>query len=102
LAYLVGEGESLAKLIPGGTIEMPSLGLSSDSNKTSTSDRNKTSTYLNDIKVTNEVIASKIDELITLMSNGGIAVNLDGTRVNEALDTSRFNRGNRGSVSSIG
>lgn len=95
----------IGKLIPGGTIKIPSLGIGgedvsdsgSDSNKTG----NKTSTSLNDIKVSNEVIASKIDELITLMANGGISVNLDGTRVNESLDTSRFNRGNRGIASSI-
>jgi hypothetical protein len=115
----------IGKLLPGGTIEMSLLGLSSDSNetsasdsnkisasdsnktsasdsnKTSASDSNKTSTSLNDIKVSNEVIAQKIDELITLMANGGISVNLDGTRVNESLDTSRFNRGNRGIASSI-
>ena len=88
-------------LIPGGTIKIPSLGIGGEDVSDSGSDSNKTSTSLNDIKVSNEVIASKIDELITLMANGGISVNLDGTRVNESLDTSRFNRGNRGIASSI-
>jgi hypothetical protein len=85
-------------LIPGGTIESS---FSSDTPSSKQDEKKSPTTSLNDIKVSNEVIAQKIDELITLMANGGISVNLDGTRVNESLDTSRFNRGNRGIASSI-
>jgi hypothetical protein len=56
---------------------------------------------LDDIKSSNELIANKIDELISLMSSGGIAVTLDGTKVSQMLATSAYNRGSRGTASSI-
>jgi DNA repair protein RadC len=34
---------------------------------------------------TNEIITAKLDELINLMRNGGIAVNIDGKRANELI-----------------
>jgi len=33
----------------------------------------------------NDEVVGKLDELIELMRNGGIGVNLDGTRLNTAL-----------------
>ena len=85
----------IGKLLPGGTIESPSLDMSTGD--TSDSASNATSA-LNDIKASNEMVVNKIDELITLMASGGIAVNLDGTKVNQALATSAYTRGSRGSA----
>ena len=48
------------------------------------------------ISTGNQQIVAKIDELISALSNGGIAVNLDGVKVNYALQTSDINRGTYG------
>ena len=42
---------------------------------------------------TNDEVVSKLDELITLMKNGGIAVNIDGTKVSTAVAVATKFRG---------
>jgi hypothetical protein len=49
-----------------------------------------------EVKAGMQVLADKFDALIGMMANGGIAVNLDGTRVNHALDTAKSRRGSYG------
>ena len=44
----------------------------------------------------NQQVVGKIDELLTALSNGGIAVNLDGVKVNYALAKSNLERGQLG------
>ena len=42
---------------------------------------------------TNDEVVSKLDELIALMKNGGIAVNIDGTKVSTAVAVATKFRG---------
>jgi hypothetical protein len=55
-----------------------------DINQVTTNEDTKPETT-NDQPVTQEKIVSKLDELISLMSNGGIGVYLDGRKVSEQL-----------------
>ena len=48
------------------------------------------------IEVSNQQLVQKLDQLITLMSNGGIAVNLDGQLVSRGLATSTYKSGGFG------
>jgi len=50
----------------------------------------------NELRTGLQIIADRLDNLTNMMANGGIAVNLDGTRVNHALDTTRSKRGSYG------
>jgi hypothetical protein len=47
---------------------------------------------------TNKIISDKLDELISLMKNGGIAVNLDGSKVSYALGKVSRERGSFGTI----
>ncbi len=97
MAYNWIQSSFIGKLLPGGTIKIPSLGIGGEDVSDSGSSSNATSA-LNDIKASNEMVVNKIDELITLMASGGIVINLDGTKVNQALATSAYTRGSRGSA----
>ena len=44
----------------------------------------------------NQQMVAKIDQLISMMANGGIAVNLDGQRINAALSTTMLKSGGFG------
>ena len=48
------------------------------------------------IQKSNDMVVKKIDELINVMANGGIAVNIDGQRVNSVLSNSLIRRGEYG------
>lgn len=47
---------------------------------------------------TNKIISDKLDELISLMKNGGISVNLDGSKVSYALGKVSRERGSFGTI----
>ena len=49
-----------------------------------------------EIKSGLEIVAQRIDNLTSMMINGGIAVNLDGQRVNAALSTTILKSGGFG------
>lgn len=51
------------------------------------------------IKAGNENLGTLIQQLITLLKNGGIAVNVDGTLVNRAISYAKVNRGTYGGYS---
>ena len=88
----------IGKLLPGGSIDNPVLFGNSSATITNSSSKNQ---QLEDIKVSNELVVRKLDELITLMSTGGIAVNLDGTKLNSALATATNRRGYRGEPTTL-
>ena len=46
----------------------------------------------------NKQVVAKLDELITLMSNGGIAVNIDGTKASMLLAKAQKERGAFGAI----
>jgi hypothetical protein len=48
------------------------------------------------IQTGNQQLAAKIDQLITMMANGGIAVNIDGQLINRALSTTSLKSGGFG------
>jgi hypothetical protein len=51
---------------------------------------------VNTIQSGNQQMVAKIDQLISMMANGGIAVNLDGQRINAALSTTMLKSGGFG------
>jgi hypothetical protein len=51
---------------------------------------------VNTIQSGNQQMVAKIDQLIAMMANGGIAVNLDGQRINAALSTTMLKSGGFG------
>ena len=53
-------------------------------------------TLISVIKTSNQQLVAKIDQLMTMMANGGIAVNLDGQRINAALSTTMLKSGGFG------
>ena len=53
-------------------------------------------TLISVIKTSNQQLVAKIDQLMTMMANGGIAVNLDGQRINAALSTTILKSGGFG------
>ena len=55
----------------------------------------------NELKEGLAVVAQKIELLTSLMSNGGIAVNLDGQRVNAALSKVSYRSGGFGQSTSL-
>jgi hypothetical protein len=48
------------------------------------------------IQTGNQQLAAKIDQLMTMMANGGIAVNIDGQLINRALSTTSLKSGGFG------
>jgi len=60
-----------------------------------------TKTQTKELKDGLDVIAGKLDQLTGLLLSGGIAVNLDGVKVNQELASSAYRRGSRGSASSF-
>jgi hypothetical protein len=50
----------------------------------------------------NQQLVAKIDQLMTMMANGGIAVNLDGQRINAALSTTILKSGGFGQATTRG
>lgn len=92
----------ISKYIPGASeMKMPSEVLSDI-----TGDAKKSKETINasagegnllqTIQAGNQQLAQKLDTLINLMANGGIAVNLDGQRINAALSTSMLKSGGFG------
>jgi len=53
-------------------------------------------TLMQTIQSGNQQLIAKIDQLITMMANGGIAVNIDGQLVNRAISTSTLKSGGFG------
>lgn len=84
--------ESLKEL---SGVQLPTLefgGLAAIGALTNASKKEET----NELRAGLQIIADRLDNLTNMMANGGIAVNLDGTRVNHALDTTRSKRGSYG------
>lgn len=91
----------ISKFIPGASeMKMPSQILSDitgDTKKTGDASKSLNNDNLNNtIQSGNQQLVAKIDQLMTMMANGGIAVNLDGQRVNAALSTSTLKSGGFG------
>jgi len=53
-------------------------------------------TLISVIKTSNQQLVAKIDQLMTMMANGGIAVNIDGQLINRALSTTSLKSGGFG------
>jgi hypothetical protein len=53
------------------------------------------------IQTSNQQLVAKMDQLIAMMANGGIAVNLDGQRVNAALSKTTYRSGGFGQATSL-
>ncbi len=53
-------------------------------------------TLISVIKTSNQQLVAKMDQLMTMLANGGIAVNLDGQRINAALSTTMLKSGGFG------
>ena len=53
-------------------------------------------TLISVIKTSNQQLVAKLDQLITMMSNGGIAVNLDGQKIDKFVATSKIKSGGFG------
>ena len=53
-------------------------------------------TLISVIKTSNQQLVAKLDQLIAMMANGGIAVNLDGQKINASLSTSKIKSGGFG------
>jgi hypothetical protein len=92
----------IAKYIPGASeAKMPSEVLSDIAGDTKKSKETINAgagegNLLQTIQAGNQQLAQKLDTLINLMANGGIAVNLDGQRINAALSTSMLKSGGFG------
>jgi len=91
----------ISKFIPGASeMKMPSQILSDmagDTKKTGDASKSLNNDTLNNtIQSGNQQLVAKIDQLMTMMANGGIAVNLDGQRINAALSTSMLKSGGFG------
>lgn len=91
----------ISKYIPGASeMKMPSQILSDitgDTKKTGDASKSLNNDNLNNtIQSGNQQLVAKIDQLMTMMANGGIAVNLDGQRINAALSTSTLKSGGFG------
>jgi hypothetical protein len=55
----------------------------------------------NELKEGLTMVAQKIENLTSMMANGGIAVNLDGQRVNAALSKTTYRSGGFGQATSL-
>jgi len=72
--------------------------MAGDSKKTkdSITATNGESLLAQSIQTGNQQMIAKIDQLINLMANGGIAVNMDGQRVQNALSRANYRSGGFG------
>jgi len=92
----------IAKYIPGASeMKMPSEVLSDIAGDTKKSKETINASagennLLQTIQSGNQQLVAKMDQLIAMMANGGIAVNLDGQRINAALSTSMLKSGGFG------
>jgi len=92
----------ISKYIPGASeLKMPSEVLSDIAGDTKKSKETINASagennLLQTIQSGNQQLVAKMDQLIAMMANGGIAVNLDGQRINAALSTSMLKSGGFG------
>jgi hypothetical protein len=90
----------ISGLFGGSEMKAPSEVLSDitgDVKKTGTDVKSLNNDTLNNaIQSGNQQMVAKIDQLIAMMANGGIAVNLDGQRINAALSTTMLKSGGFG------
>jgi hypothetical protein len=90
----------ISGLFGGSEMKAPSEVLSDitgDVKKTGTDVKSLNNDTLNNaIQSGNQQMVAKIDQLISMMANGGIAVNLDGQRINAALSTTMLKSGGFG------
>ena len=90
----------ISGLFGGSEMKAPSEVLSDitgDVKKTGTDVKSLNNDGLNNvIQSGNQQMVAKIDQLISMMANGGIAVNLDGQRINAALSTTMLKSGGFG------
>ena len=91
----------IAKYVPGlSEMKMPNelaTDLINDTKKTGDNSKSLNNDTLNNaIQSGNQQMVAKIDQLISMMANGGIAVNLDGQRINAALSTTMLKSGGFG------
>ena len=91
----------IAKYVPGlSEMKMPNelaTDLINDTKKTGDNSKSLNNDTLNNaIQSGNQQMVAKIDQLIAMMANGGIAVNLDGQRINAALSTTMLKSGGFG------
>ena len=97
----------ISKYIPGASeLKMPSevlADMAGDSKKTkdSITATNGESLLAQSIQTGNQQMIAKIDQLINLMANGGIAVNMDGQRVQNALSRANYRSGGFGQSTSL-
>ena len=97
----------ISKYIPGmSEMKMPNQTLSDiteDTKKTGNASKSLNNDNLNNvIQSGNQQLVAKIDQLMTMMANGGIAVNLDGQRINAALSTTILKSGGFGQATTRG
>jgi len=98
----------ISKFIPGTSeMKMPSEVLSDITGDTKKSKETINAAagegnLLQTIQAGNQQLAQKLDTLINLMANGGIAVNLDGQRINAALSTTILKSGGFGQATTRG
>jgi hypothetical protein len=92
----------ISKYIPGmSEVKMPSEVLSdlsgdAKNTKAGIATSSGESVLVSAIQTSNQQLVAKMDQLIAMMANGGIAVNLDGQRVNAALSTTMLKSGGFG------
>ena len=97
----------ISKYIPGASeLKMPSevlADMTGDSKKTkdSITTTNGESLLAQSIQTGNQQMIAKIDQLINLMANGGIAVNMDGQRVQNALSRANYRSGGFGQSTTL-
>ena len=97
----------ISKYVPGTSeLKMPSevlADMTGDSKKTkdSITATNGESLLAQSIQTGNQQMIAKIDQLINLMANGGIAVNMDGQRVQNALSRANYRSGGFGQSTTL-
>ena len=77
-------------------IELPKLDMDFKGIDTFSKTNDAKEKQTSEIKAGLEIVAQRIDNLTSMMVNGGIAVNLDGQRVNAALSTTMLKSGGFG------
>jgi hypothetical protein len=97
----------ISKYIPGmSEVKMPSEVLSdlsgdAKNTKAGIATSSGESVLVSAIQTSNQQLVAKMDQLIAMMANGGIAVNLDGQRVNAALSKTTYRSGGFGQATSL-
>jgi hypothetical protein len=97
----------ISKYIPGmSEVKMPSEVLSdlsgdAKNTKAGIAASSGESALVSAIQTSNQQLVAKMDQLMTMMANGGIAVNLDGQRVNAALSKTTYRSGGFGQATSL-